>query len=71
MSSFWAQEAEKWLRENPGWHNTRKIAEGVGYDGAYHNFSEHLHQIKGIEYLWRGPLVQMLWSLTEHIEEGR
>lgn len=58
----WAEIAADWLRANPGWHESREIAEGICYPSLDH-ITGILHRVPGVEWKWRGALVQMIWRL--------
>lgn len=62
MAAFLWELAESWLKAHPGWHETREVAEGLGY--LYPSYmAQILHRVPGIKWQWRGAMVQMLWSL--------
>ena len=44
----WAETAVVWLREHPGWHKTREIAEAIGYPHP-RSFAQVLAQAQGLE----------------------
>jgi len=57
----WWEKAEEWLRANPGWHESREIAEAINYT-YLRNISSVLHRVPGIQSQWRGPLQQNRWK---------
>lgn len=58
----WWEKAEEWFRANPGWHESREIAEGICYED-YRHISGILHRVPGIQCQWKGPLLQNRWRL--------
>jgi len=60
----WNQLAADWLREHPGWHESREVAEGIGYQSPDH-ITGILHCAPGVEWKWRGALVQMIWRFRD------
>lgn len=69
VSKTWNEIAADWLRVHPGWHESREIAGAVGYPDPY-RFTGILHKALGVQWKWRGALVQMMWRFKGACDAG-